>query len=165
MSETPPPGSWPGLESHAESVLGSDPLQTARDLQGALEGMTKQLAAVQKTVRRGKFVITALAVLLVLVVGLGVGVSITAIQASNASAKASTASTQIHASVITGCQVNNDAKVKQAGLWAFVIGALQPPASETAAQKAAGEKFLGRLEQHVASAYKLRNCQAAYKSP
>lgn len=165
MSETTPPGSGPGPGSHGESVLGSDPLQTARDLQGALEGMTKQLAAVRKTVRRGKFVITALVILLVLIIGLGVGVSITAVKADDASAKASAASVQIHASQVTGCHVNNNTKNKQAGLWAFVIGALQPPASDTAAQKAAGGKFLVLLEHHVADAYKLRDCQAAYKAP
>lgn len=72
---------------------------------------------------------------------------------------------EVRASQVQGCRVNNDAKDKQAGLWAFVIGALQPPASDTPAQRAAGEKFLARLEGHVAMAYEDRNCQKAYKGP
>jgi hypothetical protein len=115
------------------SVLGPDPLRTARELQGALEGMTGQLAAVRKTVRLGKRVIIALAISLFLDVCLTVGVTIAAIQSGDASARASSTVTQLHASQVSACQQANVNRAQDIAIWNTFLDQLSPPAARTPA--------------------------------
>lgn len=141
------------------SMLGEDPQETARALTAALQDMTKQLAGVKATVRRGKRVIAALVISLVLDVALTVGVSIAAVQASDASGKASATITQLHASNVSACRKANVNRAEDVAIWNQFLADLAPPAARTAKVRAelAGINRLIRIKDT------LRNCAAAYK--
>lgn len=117
-------------------VLGPDPVQTARDLQAALEGMTGQLAAVKATVRRSRRVIIALAVSLLLDVCLTVGVTVAAVQSGDASGRAGDAVAQLHASNLSACRQANVNRAQDIAIWDTFLSELAPPAARTAAVKA-----------------------------
>jgi hypothetical protein len=150
-----------------EPTPDQEAVTAAQALTKALEGMSRELAAVNKRQDRMRHVVIGLTVSLVLDVLLTVVVAVfavTARDASDASNRNGATLSQLHASQVQGCLVNNDSKNKQAALWAFVVAALQPPASDTSAQKAAAQKFLAKLERHIANAYMVRDCQQAYKA-
>lgn len=119
--------------SDTDSPLGADPLQTARDLQGALEAMTAQLTAVKATVRRSKRVIITLAVSLLLDIALTAGVTVATVQAGGASARASATVTQLHASNISACQQANTDRAQDIAIWNAFLDELAPPAARTPA--------------------------------
>jgi hypothetical protein len=118
------------------SMLGPDPQQTARDLQAALEGMTRQLAAVRKTVRGNRRVIIALAVSLFLDVCLTVEVTVAAVQSGDASSRAAGTVTQLHASQVSACQLANVNRAQDIAIWDTFLAELAPPAARTPAVKA-----------------------------
>lgn len=140
------------------SVLGDDPLGTARALQRALEGMTAQLAEVKASVRRGKRVIAALVVSLILDVGLTVGVSIAAVQANNASAKANTTVTQLHSTQVSACRAGNQTRAEEVALWvhleSLTVTSRTPPKVRKADEQ---------LLAYIRHTFRPRNCVAIYK--
>lgn len=158
MSETTPPGSWPGLGEHGESILGSDPLQTARDLQGALEGMTAQLAAVRKTVQRGKLVVIGLVIGLLIDVGLTVVVSITAVQAHNASVQASATVAQLRAVAMASCESGNRIRASEITFWEH-LAAISTTTQTTPAQR----KTDAQLLEFVRATFAPRPCKSLYR--
>jgi hypothetical protein len=115
----------------SDSMLGDDPQKTARDLQRALEGMTEQLGQVKASLRRGKRVVAALVVSLILDVALTIGVSVAAIQANDASGKASATITQLHASNLSACRQGNVNRRQDIAIWNKLLGDLAPPAVRT----------------------------------
>lgn len=141
-----------------------NPLQAAlagvRDLADRVAALTVEVAKLRTYGRRNRWFVVADIVLTVLVAAFGY----LSVHTANAAHENGVTIAQLHASQIQGCRVNNDAKAKQAALWAFVVAALQPPASDTPAQKAAAQKFLAKLERHIDSAYMVRDCQQAYKA-
>lgn len=141
-----------------ESVLGPDPLRTARELQQALEGMTKQLAAVKATVRRSRRVIVALCVSLALDVCLTIGVAVATIQSSDASSRASSTVTQLHSSNISACRQANVSRGEDIAIWDRL---LKVPAGVPAAARAE----VADLERLVGVKDKPRDCNALYRIP
>ena len=141
------------------SPLGADPLQTARDLSDALNAMTRQLGEVKATVRRSRRFIIALAVSLVLDVALTIGVSVAAIQANDASGKASATITQLHASNLAACRQANVTRRQDIAIWNQFLADLAPPAARTpkVAAELAGINKLIRVKDTP------RNCATAYK--
>lgn len=137
--------------------LGPDPLAAARALQQALEGMTKQLAAVKATVRRGKRVIIALAVSLVLDVALTIGVTITAAQAHDASARANSTVAQLHATQVNACNAGNQTRAAEIQLWNHIASLTVGPQTP-AAQRKADEQLLAFVRQTFAA----KNCAKIY---
>lgn len=140
-----------------DSALGPDPIQTARDLQHALEGMTTQLAAVKATVRRGKRIIIGLIVSLVLDVALTVGVTITAAQAHEASARANATVGQLHATNVSACDAGNQTRESEVALWDHIFS-LTSTSRMTPAQLATDERLLLFIRQTFAP----RNCVQLY---
>lgn len=164
MSDTTP-GSFPGGGEHDESILGSDPLATARALQGALEGMTTQLADVKKTVRRGKLVVIGLIISLIIDAAVTVVVSITAVQAHHASTQANATVSQLHRSQLQGCRLNNARLARESSMWPYVESLLKPPPNPTPGQYRQSQEIIAGLKAHARRAYAPRNCAAAYKLP
>jgi hypothetical protein len=140
-----------------ESVLGPDPIQTARDLQHALEGMTGQLAGVKADVRRGKRIITGLVISLVLDVALTVVVTITAAQAHDASARANATVGQLHATQVSSCDTGNQTRAAEVALWDHIF-ALSVTARTTPAERTADEQLLAFIRE----AFAARNCAQIY---
>jgi hypothetical protein len=130
----------------SESPLGPDPLKTARDLQGALENMTKQLRQVRTSLRRSKRVLAALTVSLVIDVLLTIVVSITA--------------AALHSTQVSACQQGNQTRSKEVLLWTH-LAALSITPQTTAKQRAADDQLLAFIRVTFAP----RNCAVIYKSP
>lgn len=151
-------------------MLGDDPQRTARDLQGALEGMTEQLAQVKVTIRRSKRVIAALVVSLILDVALTIGVSGDAVKANDASSKASATIAQLHASNVSACRQGNVTRRQDVAIWHKLLGDLAPAAVRTRKVRAelAGINKLIRKKDtphNCAAIYRLRATANAQDSP
>jgi hypothetical protein len=144
--------------SDSDGPLGADPLKTARDLTGALEGMTVQLTAVKATVRRSKRVIAALAVSLFLDVCLTIGVTVAAVQSGDASSRAADAVTQLHASNVSACRQANVNRAQDIAIWDKFLAGLAPPAVRTAAVRAE----LAEVNHLIAVKDAPRNCARLY---
>lgn len=152
-----------------DSVLGPDPIQTAKALTDALEGMTKQLAAVKATVARGKRIIIGLAVSLVLDVALTVVVTLTAAQAHDtaaqahdASARANATVTQLHAIQVSSCNAGNGTRAAEIQLWTHLAAVSTPPAGSTPAQAAKDRQAIAALLTYVRQVFKPRDCAKIY---
>ena len=171
----PEPESKELAVSEDSSVLGSDPIQTAKDLQHALEGMTKQLTAVRATVRRGKRMIIALAVSLALDVALTAGVTVAAVQSGDASSRAADASahaaaavTQLraiqaasHANQLAACQQANVNRTQDAAVLNQLLADLAPPAVRTPEVEAE----LAVLNRLIKAKDTPHDCAAVYRLP
>lgn len=152
------------------SMLGKDPVATAQALQQALEGMTKQLGQVKTTLRRSKRVIIAVTAGLVLDVALTLVVTHAAIQANDASSKASATITQLHASNVSACRQGNVTRRQDIAIWNKFLGDLAPPAARTGKVSAelAGINKLIRVKDtphNCAAIYKLAASAAAEEGP
>lgn len=91
-------------------------------------------------------------------VALTVGLGFFAVQAHNASATAN----QTRVSSITACQSTNVARAENEQLWDYVLTLFTPRSSETAAEKAAGDRALAMLRPHVAGTFAPRDCVQIY---
>lgn len=134
----------------------ADPLQTARDLQGALEATAKELSKLRATVRLGKKIVIGLAVSLVLDLILTPVIGVTALSAQDTSARLNATVTQLHATQVAACQAGNVTRAAEVQLWEHIL-ALAPP--KTPQQRKVGASFIAYVKRVFAP----RNCQAIYK--
>ena len=160
MSETVPPGSWPGAGAEGESALAPDPVKTAVSLTDALSAMTAQLAQVKATVRRGKHIAIALAIALIFDVALTVVVSITAVQAHDTSARANATVAQLHAIQLASCKASNQIRGAEVGLWEK-LARLSTTARTTRAQRKTDQELIA----YIKMVFRAKDCRAIYRLP
>lgn len=143
------------------SVLGPDPVQTARDLQAALEGMTAQLAAVKATVRRGKRVIITLVVSLLLDLAITVGLGWNTIRVNSAQDATRAIQVATHASQISACEAANVNRAQDAAVLDRLLADLAPPPVRTPPVQAK----LAVLNRLIRAKDMPHDCAAVYRLP
>ena len=172
MSDSTPPGSWPGLGAEKESMAAGVPHDRAQDavdaadrLSAALAEMALQLKAVnerldsaEKAAKRSRRIIVGLVISLVLDVTLTIVVTFFAFQAHNASAQASATIAQLNATQIESCQAGNQTRAAEIQFWEHVY-ALADVSKAPAKQRKADNELIAYI-RHVFSP---RNCRALYK--
>jgi hypothetical protein len=138
-------------------------LSTAQALTSALEGMSGQLAAVNKRQDRQRHVIIGLAVSLLIDVLLTVIVAVfavTAHDASEASRQNGATLAQLHASEVASCQGGNQTRSKEIALWEHLyslgVNSSTPP-------KVRRED--NELIAYVKGVFAPRNCKNLFKLP
>ena len=189
MSDSTPPGSWPGLEPAHEAMAATPAYtagQPARDretlaatdrLTVAVTGMAAQLKAVHETLeaigarqdaadkrdRRLRHVVIALVVSFALDVTLTVLVTIFAFQAHSASTQVSATVAQQQRSQVQGCQLNNQRLARESSMWPYVESLLRPPPDPTPEQVRQSQEIIAGLKAHARRAYAPRDCASAYR--
>jgi len=127
----------------------------ARDLTGALEGMTAQLAALDAYGHRSRRMIWGLIVSITLDLILTAGIAVTAIQAHNADTSASAARAVAAVAQQDNralCEASNVSRAQQLGLWDYLFSLAGKPATARTAKLDA--EFL----HHVAVVFAPRDC-------
>lgn len=134
-------------------------LETAQALQHALEAMSadlqtvsKRLGSTEKTARRLKHIVIALAVSLCLdlLITAGFGWNTVRVnQSENAS----------HADQITACDQGNVARRQDAAVWHTFLGDIAPPKVQTPKVKA----LLAGIDRRIAEKDARRNCASLYR--
>jgi hypothetical protein len=139
------------------TVPAQDPVAAAGQLSSSLDAMAGELRRLNSRERVNRRMIVSLAVSLALDLVLTVIVAITAVQAHNASTRATDASAAAeHASASNTalCQASNTSRAQQIDLWNFLLSLGKPPA--TAAERKVISGFRAYLDRDFAP----RNCAA-----
>ena len=140
----------------------------ARNLTRALEDVDAELKRLNAYGRTSRHLIAGLAVSLLLDVILTIVVAVFAVQAHEANSRATIAgatASAIHSSQISACQIGNQLRVRQVGLWEHLIAVSQPPPQETAAQKRQRAKTAAAFLVYVKKTFPRLNCQQVYRLP
>jgi len=143
----------------------SEALAAAKGLTEALEGMTRQLAALAAYGKRNRHMIWGLIVSIALDLVLTVVVAVFAIQAHDANTSAQAARVVAAAAKqnnLALCEAGNVARAQQIGLWNHLLSL--PPAPGSPRRSAGQEQQITAFRAYIAGIFKPRDCAALGKN-
>jgi hypothetical protein len=139
-------------------------LDAARSLTDALGGVQSELQRLNQRVSRSRHMIVALAISLAIDLALTIVVAIFAVQAHDASDRATSATASaVHATQVAGhayasnyalCQASNTARHQTVGVWKHLLDEAGPPKTPAA------RRFEASFIAYIQRTYRARNCKA-----
>lgn len=135
-------------------------LETARALQGALEGVSDDLKTIserlgdaEKAQRRSRHIITGLIVSFCLDLLVTAGVGWNAIRVDETQNSS-------HADLISSCQQANVARQQDAAVWDTFLSDIAPPGARTPEVRV----LLAGIDERIRAKDALHNCAAQYRT-
>ena len=139
-----------------------DAIAAAREMTGALNGLSERLGAAEEYGKRNRLMAWLAGAAAVIALGLAVAVAILYVQVSGNAATLS----DLHSSSVTSCRSGNVTRANEIALWAHLISvseAQPPPPHESAAQRKHSEELLAQFLAYVHRTFASRNCTQLYK--